>query len=484
MTPETGTNRGINQRMIGYWQKLGPNMLPFADAATQDVPLSRLLRLALFQVSAGCVLVLLTGTLNRVLIVELGVSVTLVSAVIAIPVLAAPLRLFFGYQSDSYRSVLGWRRVPYLWFGSILQFGGLAIMPFVILLLTHQSVGPSFAGPAGAALAFLFTGFGLHMAQTAGLALATDIVPAKNRPRVVALLYLMLLAGMIAASGFYSVFLVDFTPKQLIQVLQGTAVLTLVLNVIAFWKQEARDPRRTAPGRKLPGFLDALAEYRRAPGTMRLLLAVAVGSAAFSMQDILLEPYGGEILGLSVAQTTLLTGLWAAGTMAGFAWAAHSLNRGGHMYRVAARGLMIGIAAFCAIIAASPFGVDAMFFAGAAGVGLGGGLFAVCTMLAAMGISRKADSGMLVGAWGAVQATAIGVSLLLGGVIKNAVNTLGADGLLGPAMDTAAAGYLVVYHFEIGLLFVCLAILGPLTGQRYRQAHETERRFGLAEMPG
>jgi BCD family chlorophyll transporter-like MFS transporter len=473
-----------NRKMIALWQKAGLRFMPFADAATRDVPLSRLLRLALFQVSAGCVLVLLTGTLNRVLIVELGVSVALVSAVVAIPVLAAPLRLFFGYRSDTYKSVLGWRRVPYIWLGSLLQFGGLAIMPFALLLLQSQTLGPEWAGAAGASLAFLLTGFGLHMAQTAGLALATDIVPREKRPRVVALLYVMLLAGMIAASVFYSIFLVDFSPKLLIQVIQGTAVFTIALNVIAMWKQEARDPGRTARDRKLIGFREALSDYRRDPGTLRLLLAVAVGSAAFSMQDILLEPYGGEILGMSVGQTTLLTGLWAAGTMAGFAWAAHSLNRGAHMYRVAARGLLIGIAAFSGVIFASPLGLDGLFYGGAAGVGLGGGLFAVGTMLAAMGVSKRADSGILVGAWSAVQATAIGVSLLLGGVIKNAVNMLALDGALGTAMDTAATGYLVVYHLEIGLLFVCLAVLGPLTGHRYRQDSGNDMRFGLAEMPG
>lgn len=473
-----------NRKMIAFWQKAGSRFMPFADAASKDVPLSRLLRLALFQVSAGCVLVLLTGTLNRVLIVELGVSVALVSAVVAIPVLAAPLRLLIGHRSDTYKSVLGWRRVPYFWFGSLLQFGGLAFMPFVLLLLHTQTVGPSWAGPVGAAFAFLVTGFGLHTAQTTGLALATDIVPPEKRPRVVALLYVMLLAGMIAASIFYSIFLVDFSHKQLIQVIQGTALFTLVINVIAIWKQEARDPSRTGADRKMPGFLEAMEDYRKHPGTMRLLLAVALGSAAFSMQDILLEPYGGEILGMSVAQTTLLTGLWAAGTMSGFAWAAHSLNHGAHMYRVAARGLLIGIASFSGIIFASPLGLDGLFFAGAAGVGLGGGLFAVCTMLAAMGISKRVDSGVLVGAWSAVQATAIGVSLLLGGVIKNAVNALAVTGVLGPALNTSATGYLFVYHLEIGLLFVCLAVLGPLTSNRYRQTHEHSRKFGLAEMPG
>ncbi|QLF68493.1 BCD family MFS transporter [Peteryoungia desertarenae] len=473
-----------NRKVIAFWQMMGSRFMPFADAATVDMPLSRLLRLALFQVSAGCVLVLLTGTLNRVLIVELGVSVALVSAVVAIPVLAAPLRLLFGYRSDTYKSVLGWRRVPYVWLGSLLQFGGLAIMPFALLLLQSQTVGPSWAGAAGASLAFMLTGFGMHMSQTAGLALAGDLVPPEKRPRVVALLYVMLLAGMIGASGFFSYMLVDFTSVQLIQVIQGTAVFTIAINVIAIWKQEARNPQRTAADRIMPDFFEALREYRSDAGTVRLLLAVAIGSAAFSMQDILLEPYGGEILGLSVGQTTLLTGLWATGTMAGFVWAAYSLQHGLQMHRVAARGLLIGIFAFSAIVFASPLNSSGLFFAGAAGVGLGGGLFAVGTMLAAMAVSSRSDCGIVVGAWSAVQATAIGIALLIGGLVKNNVNDFALTGALGEALVSSATGYIVVYHVEIGLLFLCLAVIGPLAGNRYGRDNTEGMRFGLAEMPG
>jgi len=471
-------------KVIAFWQRLGTRFMPFADAASADMPLARLLRLALFQVSTGCVLVLLTGTLNRVLIVELDVSVALVSAAVAIPVLAAPLRLVFGHRSDSYRSVLGWRRVPYIWLGSLLAFGGLAIMPFALLLLQSQTVGPSWAGPVAAALAFLLTGFGIHMAQTAGLALAGDLVPRDRRPRAIALLYVMMLLGMIAASGAYSLLLADFSPMRLIQVVQGTAVFLLGVNVLAIWKQEARDPRLTAPDRRTISFLQALDDYRRDKGTLRLLLAVAVGSAAFGMQDILLEPYGGEILGMSVGHTTLLTGLWATGTVLGFAWAGHALQRGRQMYRVAARGLLVGIAAFTAIILASPLQWTLLFYIGAWGVGLGGGLFAVSTMLAAMSVSDRAENGLLIGAWGAVQATAIGLSLMLGGLIKNAVNLLALDGALGEAMRGAASGYLVVYHIEIVLLFVCLAIIGPLVGLRRDREEHGNIRFGLAEMPG
>jgi BCD family chlorophyll transporter-like MFS transporter len=154
------------------------------------------------------------------------------------------------------------------------------------------------------------------------------------------------------------------------------------------------------------------------------------------------------------------------------------------MYRIAARGLLVGIIAFSAIILAEPLELHGIFYAGAAGVGLGGGLFAVGTMLGAMGLSDGSDSGIVVGAWSAVQATAIGCSLLAGGAIKNGVNALALDGRLGEAMVTRAAGYLTVYALEILLLFVCLAVLGPLTGRMYRHGGNNDMRFGLAEMPG
>ena len=167
--------------------------LPFADAASADLPLRRLLRLSLFQVSVGMALALLNGTLNRVMIVELNVPAWIVATMVALPLLFAPFRAFLGFHSDNHRSVLGWRRVPYLWFGTLLQYGGLAIMPFALMVLSGTGRGPVEIGQAGAALAFLMVGAGLHATQTAGLALATDLAPKETRPRVVALMYVMLL---------------------------------------------------------------------------------------------------------------------------------------------------------------------------------------------------------------------------------------------------------------------------------------------------
>ena len=86
------------------WARMGPRFLPFADAASAELPLLRLLRLSLFQVSVGMALVLLVGTLNRVMIVELGVPASLVAIMISLPVLFAPLRALVGFKSDNHRS--------------------------------------------------------------------------------------------------------------------------------------------------------------------------------------------------------------------------------------------------------------------------------------------------------------------------------------------------------------------------------------------
>ncbi|MEL6436284.1 MAG: BCD family MFS transporter [Pseudomonadota bacterium] len=461
--------------------------LPFADVATPDLPLSRLLRLSLFQVSVGMAMVLLTGTLNRVMIVELGVPTSLVALMVAIPVLAAPFRVLMGYRSDTYKSLLGWRRVPYIWLGTLLQFGGLAIMPFALLLLQSQTVGPTWAGPVGAALAFLLTGVGMHMAQTAGLALATDLVAEDSRPRVVALVYVMLLVGMIISALAFGFLLSDFGAKILIQVVQGAAVVTIALNIIALWKQEARNPQATRVDREMPSFAQAMRAYAGDERAKRLMLAVAFGSAGFAMQDVLLEPYGGEVLGLSVSQTTLLTALWATGALIGFAFAARMLARGKDMYRLAATGALIGVASFSCVVFAEPIGSANLFRFGAFLIGLGGGIFGVATMLAAMDVARgKADNGIVIGTWGAVQATAIGLGLAFGGFARDAVNVAAANGVFGSAMSAPAAGYSVVYHLEIGLLFAALVFLGPLVGQTVHTQTETQERrsIGLVDLPG
>ena len=463
--------------------RLTARYLPFADAASEGLPLGQLLRLSLFQVSVGMATVMLLGTLNRVMIVELSVPATVVALMIALPVLIAPFRALLGFRSDTYRSALGWKRIPYLWFGSLWQMGGLAVMPFALIVLSgQQTVGPAWAGEVLAAIAFLMTGLGLHMTQTAGLALATDRADDATRPRVVALLYVMLLVGMGLSSVIIGWLLRDFSELRLIRVVQGAAVVGIALNLIALWKQEPLRPlsreARTAPR---PRFAEAWADLMAGGQAGRLLAVAFIGTMAFNMQDVLLEPYGGEILGLAVGSTTLLTALWAAGALAGFALAGRMLGRGQDPMRLAAWGILAGVAAFSTVIFAAPVQSAAIFFAGAALIGFGGGLFSVSTLIAAMSLpSQSAGNGLALGAWGAAQATAAGLAVAIGGGLRDAVNTIAIAGGWGEALASPATGYSFVYHFEIGLLFLTLVLLGPLARRRNPGV---PTRMGLADFP-
>jgi MFS transporter, BCD family, chlorophyll transporter len=151
----------FSQKLMQTWAAAGTRFLPFAEAASPDLPLSRLLRLSLFQVSVGMALVLMVGTLNRVMIVELNVPASLVAIMLSLPVIFAPFRALIGHKSDTHRSALGWKRVPYIWRGSMVQFGGLAIMPFALLVLSgggNAAQWPTWMGHAGAGIAFLLVG--------------------------------------------------------------------------------------------------------------------------------------------------------------------------------------------------------------------------------------------------------------------------------------------------------------------------------------
>ncbi|WP_405241965.1 MFS transporter [Lentisalinibacter salinarum] len=476
--------RSLNGRLAKSWRGVSPALLPFADAASAELPLGRLLRLSLFQVSVGMAMVLIAGTLNRVMIVELGVAASLVAAMVALPIVFAPFRALVGFRSDTHRSVLGWRRVPYIWFGTLLQFGGLAIMPFALILLSGDSNGPAWIGHASAALAFLLVGAGLHTTQTAGLALATDLAPEESRPRVVALLYVMLLVGMVASALVFGALLRDFTQVRLIQVIQGAALATFVLNMLALWKQEAMRPEKTDRSLPRPSFAAAWGAFAEAPGARRFLVAVGLGTAAFSMQDILLEPYGGHILGLSVGATTALTALLAGGTLVGFALAARHLARGGDAFRLAGVGALVGLFAFPAVIFAAPLASANLFRAGTVLIGFGAGLFSVGTLTAAMAMNRGRYTGLALGAWGAVQASAAGIAIAAGGAIRDLVSGLASAGVFGPAMNDASAGYSFVYHLEILLLFATLIAIGPLVRHAPASPERSPSRFGLAEFPG
>lgn len=441
-----------------------PKYLPFADVASEEVPLSRLLRLSLFQITVGMTLTLLAGTLNRVMIVELAVPASLVSVMLAMPMLFAPFRTLIGFKSDTHKSALGLRRAPWIWKGTIYQFGGFAIMPFALLVLSGfgESVdAPRWIGMSAAALAFLLVGAGVHIVQTAGLALATDLVEEEDQPKVVGLMYVMLLFGMVISALVYGALLANYTPGRLIQVIQGTALMSVVLNMAAMWKQESisRERARQMEAAEHPTFKEAFGLLMGRSGMLALLTVIALGTFGFGMADVLLEPYGGQALHLTVGETTKLTALFALGTLAGFGTASRVLGNGARPMPLAVLGALIGVPGFAAIILSSLISQGGiwLFLAGTFAVGLGIGLFGHATLTATMRTAPADRIGLALGAWGAVQATAAGLGVALAGVVRDGLVALPGtfgSGVVGP--------YNTVFALEALILIVAIAFAVPL----------------------
>ena len=468
-----------------YAKQLPASWLPFADVSSAGLPLPRLLRLTLFKFTMGMTTALMIGTLNRVMIVELGVPAWLVSFMLALPLVVAPFRAVTGFQSDVHVSAFGWKRVPYMWGGTLIQFLGLVVMPFALLVLSGrgQVPVPDFVGQMAAGIAFLLVGAGLQTSQTAGLALATDQASEETRPRVVALLYTMLLVGAVSGSLIFSVLLAQFTPEHLVQVVQGSALVVLVLNAIALWKQEPRNPQRAAALKHevQPKFKAVWAQFIALPKARRFLWATALGTTAFNMQDIVLEPYGGEILKLSVGATSALTAMLAAGGLLGFYFSGRQLAKGIDPMRLAAYGTLAGLPAFSAVIFSAPLDAGWLFRLGALGIGFGGGLFAVGTLFTAMRMEGR-FIGMALGAWGAVQSAAAGIAMFFGGALRDGVSSLVSQGLWGSTMTDPSLAYSVVYHVEMLFLFITLIAIGPLVKRNAVLSPVVPSPLGLTEL--
>ncbi|MFM7523176.1 MAG: PucC family protein, partial [Betaproteobacteria bacterium] len=123
-------------------------------------------------------------------------------------------------------------------------------------------------------------------------------------------------------------------------------------------------------------------------------------------------------------------------------------------------GALAGLPAFAMVIMAAPTGINSLFGIGTLLIGFGAGLFGHGTLTATMNLAPKSQSGLALGAWGAVQATGAGVAIALGGILKDLAAMVGG----------ATFGYTSVYALELLLLVFTIVAIRPLIGSTTRQS--------------
>jgi len=415
------------------------------------------LRLGLFQFGMGVSLAPLTGTLNRVLIDELRIPAVAVGFLLAIHYFVSPARAMIGFRSDVDRAAGNWR-TPYLVFGAMLTYGGLATAPFSLILLSGDGSLTFPIAMIVCTLIFLAYGIGVNAVETIYLATVSDITPSRQRGQVLGVLWIMLVLGTIVSSIVMGQLLVRYDHIRLIQVMQGSAVVFVALTFVAMYNQE-----RLRPDGKLEDVGEPIQVRQTLLESVRLLAAqrplrnlfvvLFLATLGFATHDVLLEPYGGQVLGMSVAQTTQLTALWGAGMLLGIVLSAVLLWRGRSPVPLIAGGCLVGLAGFLVVTLSSSGALVNPFRVGATLIGAGRGVFIVGALALVMSLVDKNHAGLFIGLWGITQALAQGFGTIGGGLMRDLVQRATAD---------VALGYTAVYATSMSLLALSVALLAVL----------------------
>lgn len=443
---------------------------------------ARLLRLSLFQFGLGFSVVVFTGTLNRVLIAEEGIPATVVGWLLSLSLFVAPIRVLLGARSDGQRKSFGYRRLPYVWYGSMMVFAGLSAAPFSLLFWSKSSqIGagttPFWIGLVFSTFIFLVYAIGVHIAQTGYLALVTDVIPRNDRHNAVAFLWIALIVGQIVSSLVIGWYLQDYRPYKLIQVMQTSSLVFVVLAVTAIWKQDRAQTLDGDAETELSKVRAVLANSRN----RLFFLIIFVGTFAITGQDVLLEPYGAQVLNMSVTQTTQLTALLGLGMLSAMLIASRVHRRFSTPLMLAMIGCVIGAAGMLLIISTSSTRSVPTFAAGTFTVGLASGLFLISTLSIVMGLAEVKTAGLYVGLWGLVQTTAVGIGTLIGGLTRDAAVR---------ASSNIVFGYTAFYGIELVLLIVTLGLLWMMLRRRRSDAAlqpipQRDSVFaGLTDIPG
>lgn len=407
-----------------------------------------IIRLGAFPIAYGLTGALVSGTLNRVMIADLGLPASLVGFFFAIPLLVSPARTWLGYRSDAY-PIFKRRREPYMLLGAIALVIGLILTTIItvrIASLTALLV-------IGVLLSFVLYGFGRNLAHNSFQALISDTFKGSQRSRAVTGYEVVTLLGLVAGAGGLGQALETYDPGRLVAVSLGVSAIVVVLTMLAAIGQENVDQvveEAAETARRTP-FGKAMRELVLPDPQVRLffilVLLTFIGTLA---QDVLLEPYGALVLDMPVGATTRLTAFWGLGVMASMLLSGMVLiNWLGYM-RVLRIGLISSIVVFAGVILSGAIGNPGLFRILVLFMGLGTGLAGAGMLTGVINFTTAIRAGMLLGVWGMANMVGHALGSLMGGGV--------VDIMLGLTSGNALLAYSTVFALEIGFLIAAVAL--------------------------
>jgi len=404
---------------------------------------TQLVRLSAIHVAVALTLLPINSTLNRIMITELGLSATLVALLVSVPYVLSPMQVWIGSLGER-RPIWGLHRTPYIIIGLLLCAFGAAASPTAAFAL-HD--GLWWGLPFGL-VAFGAWGFGFNFATVSYLSLATELSSPAERSKTVGVMWFVLILSMIIGGISFSRAIEPYSHARLITAFYEMAGLALAVGLLGVVGLERRGEQRpvSEERRSTVQTLRAVAGNPQAKRFFVYLVLLLIGLLG---QDVLLEPYAGDVFGVPPAVTTRYTSIWGTTLLVGLLVTSPLTKRFG-MKKVAGLGAVIAAAGLAFIVAAGAVHQVGLLMPGLAVFGFGSGISTAANLALMLDMTVAGQVGVFIGAWGVADALARFGGTLLSGILRD---------VIGYAMGSVYAGYAVVFGIEIALFGVSLLLL-------------------------
>jgi len=426
----------------------------------KHVRILNVIRLGLFPLGYGLIGALVGGVLNRIMIADLSMPATLVGFFFAVPLLESPVRLWIGYRSDGF-PVFGKRREPYIIFGALLAGVGLIASVLVI------NANPSGLGLlAGGLLTFLIYGFGRNLGHNIFQALMADNFKGDQRARAATIYEVVTLLGAVAGAGGLGAALRTYEPSRLLTVTTAVAAVFFILGLVAAIGQEKKGLATEAASRQarqMP-FGQAVREVLLGDRQVKLFFFLIFFTFIGTLgQDVLLEPYGALVLGMTVSETTRLTMFWGLGVIASMLLSGIILIKlFGHM-NIMRAGLAVSIVVFAGLIFAGMNDNTGLFNNLVLVMGLGTGLAGAGMLTGALNFTTPVRAGLLMGIWGMANLLGKATGSVVGGALVD---------IMRLATGSAFTGYALVFALDVVLLVIAFGLTFRINTEQSKVTEE------------
>ncbi|WP_255024645.1 BCD family MFS transporter [Cyanobium sp. La Preciosa 7G6] len=439
--------------------------------------LTATMRLGLFQGCLGCLAVIFSGLLNRIMLSELGFPGLLVGGALAFEQFVAPSRVLFGQISDAH-PLASRHRVPYVLIGTA-AFCLLAVLSVPLIFevgrLLQDGSQPGLAlGIAALCGLFALYGLAISLATTPYLALVIDRTSEQERPRAVSIIWCMLTVGIVIGAVAIGVSLRSLDGVSDPVVLQATlsrfmsivAAAVMLLTVVATWGMEAplreRSDGTTARREDAIGLRQSWTLITSSRQVLIFFSFLILFTLALFLQDPVLESYGAQVFAMPIAATAQLNAFWGVGTLVGLLLAGlWVVPRLGKMATARLGCQLIALSLLLLIVAGLtariPFLQAVMVLFGlAAGIGTNS---ALCLML---DLTLPQAAGTFVGVWGLAQALSRAIGKLLGGGLYDIGRSL-------PLGEGPYGAFALVLGVELLVALAALVLLSRVNVRQFRE---------------